>query len=290
MNRRSDLGVDLYQRLRPWLPFIEWGFWPVTVAVNTVFNIAVVNMDLARTHLNFESWEPVTWEVSSSIMALVLAPAVIWYTRQVPVTFKNKRWIGAYALATLVWSSLHVAGMVAIRNWVYAKFGKTYHFGSVPREFFYEYLKDVRSFVLAVGIIESYRFSVRRLQGEASLLDMNEAEDAEPVVPQDRFLVKKLGREFLVAAKDIEYAQAAGNYVNLHVNKREYPIRSTIADIENRLDKARFIRVHRSYIVNVDKIASIEPLESGDARLHLLDQEIVPCSRTYRNEIKALIK
>lgn len=290
MSVSSEFKTDLFQRLRPWLPIIEWSFWPVIIAVNTIFNIIVVDMDLARARLNFESWEPVIWESSSSIASLALLPVLIWYTRKVPASLRTLRWIWIYGLASVVWSCLHVAGMVAIRKWVYLNFGKTYDFGNVPREFLYEYLKDIRSFALTVGIVESYRFFVRRLQGEASLLDLNETDGSESATPQDRFLVKKLGREFLVAAKDIEYAQAAGNYVNLHVNKREYPIRSTIGDLENRLDRACFVRVHRSYIVNIDRIVSIEPLESGDARLHLQNQEVIPCSRTYRNDIKASIK
>jgi DNA-binding LytR/AlgR family response regulator len=103
----------------------------------------------------------------------------------------------------------------------------------------------------------------------------------------ERFLVRKLGREFLVAAADIEWLQAAGNYVNLRVRGHDYPLRSTIAGIESRLDPARFLRIHRSYIVNFDQIVSIEPLESGDARVHLRDKTVLPCSRRYRDALKA---
>lgn len=67
-----------------------------------------------------------------------------------------------------------------------------------------------------------------------------------------------------------------------------YPLRSTIAGIESKLDPARFVRVHRSYIANIDRIASIEPLDSGDARLHLGDGSTLPCSRRYRAALKTL--
>src|SRR3546814_4990152 len=77
-------------------------------------------------------------------------------------------------------------------------------------------------------------------------------------------LVRKLGREFLVAASDIEWLQAAGNYVNLRVRGRDYPLRSTIAGIAAQLDPDRFVRIHRSYIVNLDTVASIEPLRSEE--------------------------
>jgi DNA-binding LytR/AlgR family response regulator len=102
----------------------------------------------------------------------------------------------------------------------------------------------------------------------------------------ERFLVRKLGREFLVAAADIEWLQAAGNYVNLRVRGHDYPLRSTIAGIGERLDPARFARIHRSYIVNLDQVASIEPLDTGDARVHLRDGGVLPCSRRQREALR----
>ena len=101
--------------------------------------------------------------------------------------------------------------------------------------------------------------------------------------------MRKLGREFLVAAGDIECLQAAGNYVNLRVRGHDYPLRSTIVGIESRLDPRLFTRVHRSYIVNLGQVASIEPLDAGEARLHLLDGTIIPCSRRYRQALRERI-
>ena len=80
--------------------------------------------------------------------------------------------------------------------------------------------------------IEGYRFLMRRLQGEASLLSApDEGLPVEPLDRPERFLVRKLGREFLVAANDIEWLQASGNYVNLRVRGHDYPMRSTIGGI-----------------------------------------------------------
>ena len=98
-----------------------------------------------------------------------------------------------------------------------------------------------------------------------------------------------LGREFLVAANDIEWIQASGNYVNLRMRQHDYPLRSTIAGIETKLDPRRFARVHRSYLVNLDQIASIEPMDTGDARLHLKDGTMLPCSRRYRADLRGRV-
>ena len=177
--------------------------------------------------------------------------------------------------------------MVALREAVYAWAGADYDFGNWGRQLFYEYLKDGRTFLQFALVMEGYRFLLRRLQGEARLLD--EPDDAPPDAPAERperFLVRKLGREFLVAANDIEALQASGNYVNLRVRGREYPLRTTISAIEARLDPARFQRVHRSHIVNLDQVASIEPLDTGDARIHLHDGSTLPCSRRYRAALR----
>ncbi|PTT23338.1 LytTR family transcriptional regulator, partial [Acidovorax sp. HMWF029] len=99
----------------------------------------------------------------------------------------------------------------------------------------------------------------------------------------ERFLVRKLRREFLIAATDIAWLQAEANYVGLHVNGHDYLLRSTLTDFLTQLDPSRFVRVHRSYAVNLDAIAVIEPLDSGDARLVMKDGSSVPCSRRYRD-------
>ena len=178
--------------------------------------------------------------------------------------------------------------MVALRKLTYTWHGGHYDFGDWPRELSYEYLKDWRTYASILLIVAAYRLLLLRLQGEARLLDAPDdgIEPAEPIERPDRFLVRKLGKEFLVAANDIEFLQASGNYVNLHVRGRDYPLRTTMAAIEPRLDPARFVRVHRSWMVNLDCIAEIEPLDTGDARVLLRDGSTIPCSRTYRASLK----
>lgn len=73
----------------------------------------------------------------------------------------------------------------------------------------------------------------------------------------------------MLAARDIEWLEAAENYVNLHVRGRVYPLRSTMTAIQEQLDPQRFVRVHRSYIVNPDFLVQIEPVDTGNAHLLL---------------------
>jgi len=106
----------------------------------------------------------------------------------------------------------------------------------------------------------------------------------QPVV--DRFLVKKLGREFLVRVADIDWIEASGNYVNLRVGTRAYPLRETMAGIESRLAGAGFMRVHRSAIVNLDRVQEIVPFDTGDGEIRLAGEVRVPVSRRYRKELR----
>lgn len=282
----APVGPAFFQR---WRRVIEVGFWIGLTLVNGIANSITVLMDIRRVGLAFAAWQPAVWEWSSGLTILALIPAVVWFTRRYPLHWDTLgRSLPMHLLGSVVFSLAHVIGMVVLREAAYAVQGLDYDFGDWSRELVYEYLKDVRGYVMIVSIIEGYRFVLRRLQGEASLLGRpDEGEPVEPVDRPGRFLVRKLGREFLIAAEDIEWLQGAGNYVNLRVRGHDYPLRSTLAGVEARLDPERFVRIHRSHIVNLERVASIEPLDSGDARLHLHDGVVLPCSRTYRERLRA---
>ena len=278
-----------YERYQPWKRVIEAGFWIAVTGVNCVANSITTLMELRRGDSSIQAWEPAVWETSSAVMwLLVVLPAMAWFTRRYPFQWGDwRRQLARYAGASIVVCLVHVVGMVGLRVLAYRTQGMTYDFGPWPRELVYEYLKDVRSFASIVLTMEAYRLLLRRWQGEASLLaEPDEGPPLEPVDRPERFLIRKLGREFLVAANDIEWLQAAGNYVNLRVRGHAYPLRSTIAGIESRLDPRRFARIHRSYLVALDHVASIEPLDSGDARVHLRDGTVLPCSRRYRQDLR----
>jgi hypothetical protein len=279
-------GPALYWRHPRWF---EVGFWVALTVVNAIANSRVAQMDIARAGLGFEDWKPVLWEWSSGLAILALVPAIVWFSRRFPLHWDTlARSLPMHALGSLVFSLAHVLAMVGLREVVYASQGQDYDFGHWPTSLLYEYLKDVRGYVMIVAIIESYRFIVRRLRGEAALLGRpDEGDPVDAVDRPERFLVRKLGREFLIAAGDIDWLQASGNYVNLRVRGHDYPLRSTIAGIEARLDPARFVRVHRSWIVNLARVASIEPLETGDARVHMEGGAVLPCSRTFREALRA---
>ena len=283
----TSSGFD-YQRFQRWRRPFEVGFWVVMLMANTVFNGMVSWFDHVYYRSGSSSIEPWIWESSSSLVLLALVYPIVMATRRWPLRFDTwRRNLKVHLVLTVPFCLVHVAGMVWLRVLAYAALGSHYHFGAWPTNLFYEYLKDFRTYLSFVGLISFYGFFLRRLQGEASLLaEPDEGPPVEPVDRPERFLVRKLGKEFLVAAREIEWLQASGNYVNLHVRGRDYPLRATMAGIEERLDPSRFVRVHRSYLVNLDYLAEIEPLDTGDARLTMRDGASVPCSRRYRTLLR----
>ena len=287
-HARAD---EPWRRYLPWQGGIEVALWFVAFAIPAVANVLVALMDAQRDGSVLPAWQPALWEGSSAVVSLLLLPALLALCSRFPMHADTwRRRLPLYIGASLAWSVLHVVGMVWLRKAGYLLMGEHYEIEDWLRRFAYEYLKDARTFALIVILDHGYRWFWRRLQGEARLL--GPADDA-PVSPSaerpERFLVRKLGREFLVAAAEVEWLQASGNYVNLHVRGRDYPLRSTMAAIEGRLDPARFARIHRSYMVNLDQVASIEPLDTGDARVHLHDGTVLPCSRRHREQLRARI-
>ncbi len=106
------------------------------------------------------------------------------------------------------------------------------------------------------------------------------------ISPLNRVVVKTGGRIFFVKTEEIDWMEAAGNYINLHVGKDTYLIRYTMNDIEKKLDQDRFIRIHRSRIVNVECIKEIKPWFNGEYLIYLQCGSELTLSRKYRDRFK----
>jgi len=213
----ADPNPDLLHRYLPWRRWFETGFWVANFLMAAAVNSVIVILDVSRMHLDVAAWKPVVWEWSSNLMLLALVPAVIAFERRFPLHFgllrRNLPW---HVPAAMVFSVLHVVAMVGLRELAYAGMGDNYDFGAWPRELAYEFLKDSQTYASILLIVGLYRLLLLRLQGEARLLEApDEGQPVEPVERPERFLVRKLGKEFLVSASDIEWLQASGNYVNL---------------------------------------------------------------------------
>jgi len=108
----------------------------------------------------------------------------------------------------------------------------------------------------------------------------------DPTPPAERFLLRQDGNLHAVAARDILWVEAQGNYARINLANRSYMIRDTMASLERRLDGGRFARIHRSTIVNLDAVRELQPWFGGDAVLILKGGQQLKVSRTYRAQLK----
>lgn len=105
-----------------------------------------------------------------------------------------------------------------------------------------------------------------------------------------RLIVKAGGRIVFLSVDEIDWVEAAANYVRIYAGKQAYILRRGIGEIAERLDPLQFVRIHRSAIVNVQKIKELQPVNSGEYILVLRDGKELPCSRGYRSGLQGLIE
>jgi two-component system LytT family response regulator len=139
--------------------------------------------------------------------------------------------------------------------------------------------------------LERAKGQIRRDQGGAvdqRLLDLLK-DVREAKKPLERLVVKSSGRVYFVRVEDIDWIEAAGNYVRLHVGKEDHLLRESMAGLEARLDGTRFLRIHRSTIVHVERIRELQPAFHGDYAVILRDGTELTLSRGYRDRLRELL-
>lgn len=117
------------------------------------------------------------------------------------------------------------------------------------------------------------------------LLAMVQDMKPEGAQAPDRLVVKSGGRIFFIRTDEIDWVDAAGNYVRLHVKGDAYLFRETMSAMEARLDASRFVRIHRSHIVNADRIKELQP-GNGDHAVILRTGVKLPLSRGYKDRLQ----
>jgi two-component system LytT family response regulator len=103
----------------------------------------------------------------------------------------------------------------------------------------------------------------------------------------DRIAVRTNGRVVFVKIDDVDWIEASDNYVCLHCGKDTHVLRETMGQIESRLDPARFLRVHRSAIVNLDRIKELQPWFRGDYRVVLRDGTELTLTKSHRDKLES---
>jgi two-component system, LytTR family, response regulator len=167
----------------------------------------------------------------------------------------------------------------------------------VERERFVAAIERARGLVSSTSAAQRHERLLALLKDEPQAAATGDArqlltEPSAPAVGGDpgafprRFLVKGDGQMYFVAVDDIDWIEAYGNYVRLHVGKGVHLIRETLGNIERKLDPTRFARVHRSSVVNLDRVARMDLWGAGDYVVLLKDGTKLKLSRWYRSRIE----
>lgn len=141
---------------------------------------------------------------------------------------------------------------------------------------FHEAFTRARSRIAGAGAEER----VRTLEALLAQLE------SHPPRSRDRIMIRSDGRMYFVRTDDIDWVEAAGNYVKLHVDRDTHLLRETMTGMEKMLDPSRFLRIHRSAIVNLDRVREMQPWFSGEYTVILRDGTQLRLSRVYRDRLE----
>ena len=128
---------------------------------------------------------------------------------------------------------------------------------------------------------------LRRLLDEIRAERKVDTGEAQPSGRLDRFMVKRRDRTQFIRAADVDWLEADGNYVRLHVGAANHLVRGTIASCEERLDPKMFVRTHRRFIVNIERIKEVQPWFGGDYVIVLQSGHKLRLSRSFREHFHA---
>lgn len=252
---------------------------------NTIIATSII-MEARRAGVDIPLLRPFINEYSSALATLLLIPAFLWILGKFPLHWGAlKRNLLAHVGFSVLFCLAHIGIFVAIRKLLFGLQGIDYQFSTnLLESFVYEYRKDAWGYALILVCVYSYRFILSRLRGEA--VPVASGEDTPVGKAPERFLVRKLGKEFVVRVDQVEWLEAAGNYVNLHMGDKIYPLRATMASLIDSLADRGFVRIHRSRGLNLDYVDAITPLESGDCEVSLKSGTTITLSRRYRDEFR----
>jgi len=224
------------------------------------------------------------YEVSSVFMVVALSPLTGWMVWKVPPPIDASgppwaRMVGLHFVAACVFSTLHIAGMVALRKLGYASAGATYVFaynGDLVMPFIYEWRKDLLTYASNALCFWAWGF----WQAQRAAQDLV-AEPASPAADQ-RIEIRDGARVILLDPAAIAWVEAAGNYVEIHTSDATHLARGTLSGFEERLAEHGFVRIHRSRLINKRRVSAFKPTPSGDLEITVDDGRVVGGSRRFR--------
>ena len=249
-----------------------------------VINALTILTEAQRDGETLDPRVPFILELSSIAVMVALVPLLILFERRVPFTIETWRSsLAWHLLGTIAFAGVHVAGFIALRTALYALvLSRPYaFFRDAPTDLLYEYRKDLLPYAVVILMLGLQRsLEEHRREAAAARADAKQS---------GRLTLKSGGRTIFLDAASLEWASAAGNYVEIRANGTMHLARISLTGLEQLLADAGVdvARIHRSRIVNRDKVREIAPMRDGDFRIRMADGSELRGSRRYRASLPA---
>lgn len=256
----------------------------VICALNAMSEARIVSWRLGTAH-NF--WEPAMWEATSGIVVVGLLPLARFGARLIRPGLRQLIMAGlAVTALAFIFAVLHIIGIGLLRESAYRLGGWTYTFpwaDQIPYEMRKDVLLAYPGLVLFFWLAEQLWDKARE---KAAVIRPEESEP--PAAPQEIWL--RDGRtSVLVDPTEIVSVSSAGNYVEYRLTgARTHLIRATLQAQEDRLAGFGIARVHRTRLVNRNRIVALEWRQSGDFEIRLDSGETVACSRRFKAAVAGI--
>ncbi len=230
-------------------------------------------------------WQALATTLPAWYLWGLLSLVVAWLGRRFRVDRANfGRHFFIHLGASLDLALLQLVAAVGVQDLVHAAAGQPFVFAQKLVDnftLFYHWNVLIYWTILAVVHARDYHRDLEERRAALAELECRLA--ARPVT--ERLLVEADGRSFFVRASDVEWIEAAKNYVRLHVGDATHVLRSTLGALEERLDPERFRRISRSTLVNLDRVREVQPWFHGDAVVILESGTRLGLSRRYRTNL-----
>ena len=228
-------------------------------------------------------WRAVLEEASSAISAILMYPAIWVAARHALERRGNPLRAAPWLIGGLAAFAIgHIVGFVLIRQAVFAIIGQ-HHSWPPPSEAPYELWKDTIAFTITLVLLEAV------LIAEQSWRRATEERHGHLGKNEEFFSIRDGARTWRVSPSDVVAVRGASNYAEfIFADGRRVLARTTLESIAAGLARRRFVRVHRSWVVNSSRIVSVKRIASGGLELTLDGGLVIPASRTYRRVLKTI--
>lgn len=266
--------------------FPRW-FWLAYAVALAVFAAVIGSsywMEAGRIGLDIPAWHIAVNEITSIVVVYAVTPLIFaWSGRLDPRRIGWLRCLLGHGAGLMIFATAHIGGMTLLRLLVYPLFGGRYNIGDVPllTGLIYEFRKDALAYAAMVAGAWLLAAALRR-----PIVIALPAAGPAPVPAADaRLEIRDGARRVWIDPAEILWAEAAGNYVELHLAGASHLQRQTLAALEQQLADQDFVRIHRSRLVNRRHVRSVAGKDSGDFTVTLNDGRQIAGGRRWRDAL-----